>query len=206
MNRFSGMVTGQLAQQEELGDLKLYRIPERTTVASMSQKQVALLDRPAVPVEAIYRITPLGEDMAGGVQLVLRAQNRKAKGLGLPLPAGRVAVSEPMGGRAILLGEGAIDDKAVDEDVEVEVAEATDVTARIVKGKEGKRWVDETLTVTNAAPHPIRFEAEFVGSAGLKPTRASQRLGRRRGEDAWVVDIPANGTATLTYRLNTRGG
>ena len=32
-----------IAQQEELGDLKLYRIPEPVTVAAHAQKQVALL-------------------------------------------------------------------------------------------------------------------------------------------------------------------
>ena len=43
------------AQQEELGDLKLYRIPEPVTVAARSQKQVALLQRPGVQVRTVYR-------------------------------------------------------------------------------------------------------------------------------------------------------
>ena len=43
------------AQQEELGDLKLYRIPEPVTVAARSQKQVALLQRPGVQVRTLYR-------------------------------------------------------------------------------------------------------------------------------------------------------
>ena len=44
------------AQQEELGDLKLYRIPEPVTVAARSQKQVALLRRAGVQVRTLYRM------------------------------------------------------------------------------------------------------------------------------------------------------
>ena len=48
----SGHVTASRmsASQEELGDLKLYRIPEPVTVAAHSQKQVAFLERAGVPV------------------------------------------------------------------------------------------------------------------------------------------------------------
>ena len=44
-----------MARQEDLGDLKLYRLPEPVTVAAYGQKQVAFLQRPAVPVELVYR-------------------------------------------------------------------------------------------------------------------------------------------------------
>ena len=43
------------AQQEDLGDLKLYRIPEPVTVAANSQKQVALIEQAAVKVDNVYR-------------------------------------------------------------------------------------------------------------------------------------------------------
>ncbi|MEI9927164.1 MAG: hypothetical protein WDN44_04880 [Sphingomonas sp.] len=202
MARFSDeiVVTGTLATQEALGDLKLYRIPERTTVAAMSQKQVAMLDRPAVPVDILYRTHVMDDDVRP-VMLTLRAQNREKDGLGVPLPSGNVAVFEPMGARAILIGEGSLADKAVGEEVEVETAEATQVTAEVTDGKIGRDWQDHVLTVTNANPHPIRFEAELETTADSRRTRASARLGRKHGHDLWAVDVPANGTATFTYRL-----
>jgi hypothetical protein len=46
-------------EQEQLGDLKLYRVPERTTVASRQSKQVRLLDRLGIPVTRVY-----GADLA----------------------------------------------------------------------------------------------------------------------------------------------
>ncbi len=47
-------VTGSRVSLEQLGDLKLYRVPERTTVASRQSKQVRLLDRAAIPVRRVY--------------------------------------------------------------------------------------------------------------------------------------------------------
>ena len=49
------VVTAMRARQENLGDLKLYRIPEPVTVAANSQKQVAFLEQPAVRVQLVYR-------------------------------------------------------------------------------------------------------------------------------------------------------
>jgi hypothetical protein len=43
------------ASQEDLGDLKLYRLPERVTVAARSQKQVAFMTRERVRVRFVYR-------------------------------------------------------------------------------------------------------------------------------------------------------
>lgn len=194
------VVTGsRMAKQEELGDLKLYRIPDATTVAAMSQKQVMMFDKRAVPVEIVYR-AEIGSGGTGDVQITLRAQNRKEKGLGIPLPAGRVAVFEPLGERRLLVGEASLDDKAISEEVQLDIAEATQVTADVVTGKEGDDWEDQILTVTNANPHPIRFEAEFQRGDDFRLTRMSARLGRRNGHDVWSVEVPANGTATLRYR------
>lgn len=191
------------AKQEELGDLKLYRIPHRTTVASMSQKQVALLNREAVPVEVIYRAS-LIDDEVEDVRLVLRAQNKAETGLGLPMPAGTVALFEPHGGANLLIGEGSIADKAVGEEVEIDLADATQVTAVLKAERSGTRWSDQLLTVTNANPFPIRFEAEVVAGDSYRITRPSAAFGRHRGRDVWAVAVPANGSASLRYRVKER--
>jgi hypothetical protein len=191
------------AKQEELGDLKLYRIPHRTTVASMSQKQVALLDREAVPVEVIYRALLAGDEV-DEMRLVLRAQNKAEAGLGLPLPAGTVTLFEPGGGTNLLIGEGSIADKAVGEEVEIDAAEATQVSVVLKAERSGKRWSDQLLTVANANPFPVRFEAEMVADDSYRITKASAAFGRHRGRDVWAVEVPANGSAILRYRLRHR--
>jgi hypothetical protein len=201
VTRFSSAIVDSVTA-EDFGDLKLYRVPRRTTVAAKSQKQVALLDKPSVPVEVYYRATLFDDRVDGEAMLALRAQNRKEKGLGLALPAGPVAVFEPREGVQILVGEGAITDKAVNEDVEIDVAPATQVSAAISQLASGKGWTDQRLTVTNANPWPVRFETRLLGSDEWKRTRMSAKSVRKpSGGEYWIAEVPANGSATLRFRL-----
>ena len=197
-----------MAQQEELGDLKLYRIPERVTVAARSQKQVALLARQGVKVDTIYRLDAFSPAPAGQgatraplrVTRILTTRNTVATGLGLPLPAGRVVLFGAGRARPLLLGRGSLDDKAVGEKVEIEVGSASSVVAEAVLIASGGNLNPEwELTVTNAQPSPVRFEALLSDSgAGLI---SETQLGRRDGRVLWEVTVPANGQATLRYRL-----
>jgi hypothetical protein len=102
-----------------------------------------------------------------------------------------------MDGRRMLLGEGMLDDRAVGEDVEIGIGEAPGVTARLVSPT---KHDDYLLTVTNDQPAPVRFEAELYVPDG-RTLRPQGRLARRNGRPLWAVEVPANGTATLHYRL-----
>ncbi|MES2445339.1 MAG: hypothetical protein V4574_21135 [Pseudomonadota bacterium] len=202
-NLQSSMAVKRNVVREALGDLQAYRVPHPTTVASQSQKQVALLDRESVPVEVIYK-TQLYGDIPNRITITLRTRNREDKGLGVPLPAGNVAIFEPLGESRALIGEGSIDDKAVGEEVEIGVAPATQVTVEAVAAAKGKGWTDYVATVRNANPFAIRYESSVVVpgyNTNLRIARASPRLGRRNGEDVWSVEVPANGSAVLRYRV-----
>ena len=176
-----------VVQQEELGDLKLYRVPEPVTVAANAQKQVALLDKERVPVALVYRADVYGDGDAA-VRLTLRAKNRAADGLGLPLPAGKLALYQAGGPRELLLGEGSVGDKAVGEEVEIDVATATGVIAREVDG---------VLTVTNVNRFPVAFEAK-LGDRNL--SAFSTKVRKKDGAWLWAVTVSANGQAVLQFR------
>jgi len=196
------VVTAQRAVQENLGDLKLYRIPEPVTVAAHSQKQVAFLQQPNVEVSLVYRhrLDPDDTSRAYPAQRVLVTRNRTREGLGLPLPAGGVQVFAAGLGRPILLGEGALRDRAVGEDVEVEIGEAPGVRAEIRRDRERPRD-NYVLTITNDQTLPVRYEIEFDPDEGDGFSANGARLGRRNGHPLWLVTVPANGSATLRYRL-----
>ncbi|HYG28876.1 MAG TPA: hypothetical protein VD887_01535 [Allosphingosinicella sp.] len=203
-------VTGTLfARQEELGDVKLYRLPERVTVASNSQKQVAFILPRSVRVQSVYRsrIRP-DDDGDQSVTRILVTRNRTQEGLGLPLPAGGVVLFGAGRERPLLLGEGSLDDRAVGEDVEIALngdedeydGEVPGLTARVENTDDGEDWEDFVLTVTNDRPYPIAYQAEF-DVADDERLRARTRLARRNGRPFWTVTVPANGTATLRYRV-----
>jgi hypothetical protein len=189
------------ALQEDLGDLKLYRIPDPVTVASKSQKQVAMLDQPRVKVEIIYRQTVTAEapDDSAGASRFLVTKNRKAEGLGLPLPSGRLVLFGAGHARPILLGEGFVDDRAVGEDVEIEVGPAAGIVTRslVREGSSANERVVDFI-VTNDRAVPVKFEAELQSRGAVT---SSTRLGRRDGHRLWAVTVPANGSRTLSYRV-----
>ena len=196
------VVTGsRIADQEALGDLKLYRIPFPTTVASNSQKQVAFLNKRGVKGEIIYELYVEGEDDLDDITRIFRMQNEKEEGLGEPLPSGSFAFFQRALGYRQLVGEDNIRDKAIGEELELELGGADNVTADIDYGdKEGKDWEEFVLTVRNANPHPITIESEFAGYDDYEHKRFSQRTFKRDGLPIWRTIVPANGEVKLKYR------
>ena len=197
------VVTGARASQEELGDLKLYRIPEPMTVAARSQKQVAFLEQPNVQVALVYRHRQEPGDTIRDepAQRVLVTRNRREEGLGLPLPAGGMQVFAQGMGRPILLGEGSMADRAVGEEVEVEIGEAPGVHTSMTRDRASDDDDRYLLTVTNDQSLPVRYELEFLPDEGDRISARGVRLGRRHGRPLWTVTVPPNGSAILRYRL-----
>jgi hypothetical protein len=216
----SSPVTVVTAEQEELGDLKLYRIPIPVTVAAHSQKQVALLNRSAIPVERLYGSTfEAGDEWESPkpARILLRMANRKEKGLGLPLPQGQVSVFEPVDGVPMLAGETRVRDYAVGEEVEFEVGESPDVQVMLrrdlARGAKPDDDDDDNrkkhkprrygLEITNARAVPVKVEIVLWVEEDQELKKPSRKLGRKNGGYLWSALVPANGTATLRYRVKT---
>lgn len=193
------IVTGSriMAERERLGDLQLYRIPEPVTVAANAQKQVGLLDQPAVKVEAIYRMRFAASDTQAEQpgELLLRSRNRTEDGLGLPLPSGNVVLFRKGAARPLLIGEGVMRDVAVGEKVELAVSESTGVRARLTSSTANLRQ----LTITNDRAVPVRIEVEL--DRGNDEQIEGAKLTRRDGKLLWLATVPANGSASLSYRV-----
>jgi hypothetical protein len=190
-----------LAKAEELGDLKMYRFPAKVTVASQSQKQVGLMNKPGVKLAPVY-VTDIIRENAE-TALLLRGKNNIANGLGAAMPAGRAAVFSEVGGKMLLVGESAIDDKAVDEMVEFRMGQPQSVTSRVTgtRARPDDRNTAYVLTVTNDQPWPVAYEAKIYLDDYEKMARSDHSLGRKDGASFWTTVVPANGTATLSYTV-----
>ncbi|WP_156359282.1 DUF4139 domain-containing protein [Sphingomonas sp. Leaf242] len=182
---------------EDLGDLKLYRVPEPVTVAANQMKQVALLSRSRVPFERRYRsqVQP-GQTIAETpVRIELRMQNETRAGLGLPLPAGSTALYVERDGARGLIGLGRAADTPTGQRFTLAAGTSPGVLVRQV----GDRTGHAVVTLSNANPFPVAVEIG-IGRAGQKafeaPTAALRRVD---GVQTWTATVPANGTATLGY-------
>lgn len=192
-----------VAQQEELGDLKLYRVPERVTVAAQAQKQVAMIDQSDAAFDRIYSVNAgSGSPNYQPVPFLLRGKNSKEKGLGLPLPAGAVAIFETVDNRELLVGNADLADLAVDERVELPIGQSPDVQWRLTKVAENKKRQDWRVDLTNARPFPVRAEILVPYDLIDRPPDME------RGRGGWVlpVTVPENGTASASYVVRLERG
>ncbi|GAA0736618.1 hypothetical protein CA233_23030 [Sphingomonas sp. ABOLD] len=193
-----------MAAQEDLGDLKLYRIPEPVSVAARATKQVALLHRERVQMARIYAGTfqPFAHDPdrdaeSGPAEIVLRVENRIEAGLGLPLPAGSVALFAARGEQPVLLGESALKDRAIGDEIELRPGDSSEVRYTIVGKPGSKRRANYRVEVTNALANPVTFELPIP----YRDAKAGAPLVSYKGVPTWRVTVPANGTASLDLTL-----
>ena len=166
------VVTGSriMAVEEALGDLKLYRVPERVTVSAKGLKQVAFLDQDRVDGRMLYRAncSPWdageyyddgddgGEALAAGMLLV--TVNDKQHGLGMALPMGGITVFEPSSFGDQLVAEERLRDYAEGQDVEIALGESSQVFA-----------ICETAADADFDDEPARWTPLRVGADQRQP-------------------------------------
>jgi hypothetical protein len=193
-------VTAERVEQEQLGDLKLYRVPDRTTISSRQSKQVRLLDRSAIPVTTVYSAdVAVGETSTPAsvsATRLLRTTNDSAHHLGLPLPSGRVAVFSSHEGNALLERETGMRDLAVGEEVEIDMGTSSDVLVRVMP----ERADTERVAISNARAREIQFELRLRLPEGTRIVYADRPFGSKNGRPIFRVAIPAHAATTVRYR------
>jgi hypothetical protein len=200
------------AQEEALGDVKLYRVPEPVTVAARSLKQVAFLDRPGVNGTLFHRGTcpPDSDDGSDGrfspVSVWLRTHNDAAHGLGLALPSGKVAVFEPTRAGEMVLGEQSIRDYAAGQKVEIALANSRNVY--LTCGRDGEdadpangKWHRLHALVTNANNHAISLEIDLADSSVWAVRQPSGQHAITDGRHVMTVNVPANSSRALYWEI-----
>lgn len=203
------VTAARVARQEELGDLKLYRVPMRVDVNAKGQKQVALLDRKGIAVTSLYgaRIDATA-DMTALLPLNrrIRFANDRRSGAGLPLPAGDVALFAFRAGAWLPLAQAPIRDHAIGEKVELDGGPAPGRYYRLQR-LSGSPVGAPTyrLTLTNAAAEPMVAEIALDVGPDRSIVAPSRPLKPRDGMLLWTATVPANGSVSLDYRLRAPG-
>jgi hypothetical protein len=211
------------AEEEQLGDLKLYRIPWATSVHAHQMKQVRLLDREDVPVELLHVAELAANEQmeASAAKRVLRTKNDSAHHLAIPLPTGRVDTFAEHDGTPLLLEQGPLRDIAVGEELEIGAGEAPDVQLRtvhersvinpgtvrelpllpgVVHLRRAVRDEVRRIEITNASRRGIVFEARLWLPRGTQLTGAEPAPVLRNGRQVLSVRIRPGDRAVMRYR------
>ena len=206
------------AEEEQLGDLKLYRVPFPVTVAAKGLKQVAFLNQDDVSARYLYRIgcDPDRRYQAGDVteereeaEILLVTRNEKNKGLGVALPQGGMTVFEPGSSGPQLVAEPNLRDYAVGQDVELGMGTSAQVSSRCgYQGPgdppgEGRKWRKMRAEISNANAHPIRVRV-VLGWSGQWDARWPGRKTEVK-DGMVVVEVPvrANTLEKYDFQLKT---
>jgi len=211
--------------QEQLFEYHLYTLQRPTTIADKQTKQVALLGASAVPVtkelvlqgnDYYYRSSfgSLGQKMKVGV--FVQFENREAARLGMPMPKGVVRVyKKDSAGNAQFIGEDAIDHTPKNENVRLKLGEAFDVTADRKQTDFKRRdtfspwsYVHESayeIVLKNAKKEPVTvIVREPVPGDWTMLEQSQKHTKAASGTAEWKINVPAEGNATLKYRVLVR--
>lgn len=197
-----GVAADSIARQEELGDLKLYRVPMPVDIAPNGQKQVALMVRDSVPFTRFYAadVSPWTDNSERPMAQKLRMQNKAKDGLGLPLPSGGAVVMQKVGADDLLLADTRISDYAVGEKVELDAGTSDQVRLKhetlVNTGKERRIRLSLSNATDRAAPVEVT-----IGDIGWPIASSSAKLKPKGSGKLWALSVPANGTASLDFTV-----
>lgn len=211
--------------QESLFEYHLYTLQRPTTIADNQTKQVALLGATGVPArkelvfqgsQYYYRssVGDIGQKLKVGV--FLQFENREASGLGMPMPKGVVRVyKKDSAGNAQFVGEDRIDHTPKNEKVRLKLGDSFDVTA-------DKKQTDfQRRETTNRASYLFESAYEIVlRNAKKEPAtvivrepvpgdwemleESHKHAKVAAGTAEWRIEVPAEGSTTLRYRVRIR--
>ena len=206
-------------QSEAAFEYHLYSLDRPTTLKENQTKQVALLAAESVPVEKKYVLAnvaqlgnnygaKIGETERVNAEVRMKIKNDDASHLGLPLPMGVVRVYKAdSDGDAIFVGEDHIKHTPKNEEVDLMLGRAFDVTAR---GKQVayKRIADNVyensyeIEVKNAKPEAVTVTLREFVPGDWEMLQESVKHAKVDSSTAeWQLDVPAEGSAKLTYKV-----
>src|SRR5579859_7733738 len=197
-----------------VGDVHVYHLPERTTIAQNQTKQVSFLHAHGVAARKVYHWSQnafQSADNPSSAEVAVAFTNATAGGLSAGLPAGTIRVYErDAAGAPKFVGENPIGHTPQGSELAVKIGEAFDVTVQPtlvsseVVGKRRNRYA-MSYRLRNARPAPVTVELRQGGLWEQNKAVAESLPGRAidaytRG---WTVTVPAEGETTLTAQLET---
>ena len=211
--------------EESLFEYHLYTLDRPTTLAVNQTKQVALLSASGVPIRKEYLLQgqtyyysgsygDLGEKQKVGV--FVEFDNKDSSRLGMPLPKGIIRVyKRDSEGRAQFVGEDNVDHTPKNELVRLKLGDAFDVTAKRKQtdykslGRQGKfGFVHESafeVELKNAKKEPVTVSLLEPMPGDWEMLQSSHpHTKEAAGTARFKVTVPAEGSATLTYRVRVK--
>ncbi|HUQ10220.1 MAG TPA: hypothetical protein VM146_07880 [Steroidobacteraceae bacterium] len=214
--------------QKDFFEFHLYTLGRATTLPNNSTKQIELFDQARkIPAKKVlhyygaghpywypspYMDRNMGVEMNKKVDVYLEFKNDKAFGLGVPLPAGRLRVSQldKADGSLEFIGEDQIDHTPKDENVRVKLGSAFDVVGErrqvAFAVDTNAKWMEEEIEVKlrnhKSQPVEVLVKENLYRWSNWKILTKSHNFAK---EDArtinFPVTVPKDGETVVRYRV-----
>ena len=215
-------------EQKDFFEFHLYTLGRTTTLPNNSTKQIELFDQakqiPARKVLLYYgAVQPyfypspytdrnMGVEMNKKVDVYLEFKNDKQFGLGVPLPAGRLRVSQldKADGSLEFIGEDTIDHTPKDEQVRVKLGSAFDVVGErrqvSFSVDTTAKWMEEEIEVKlrNHKPQPVDVvvKENLYRWSNWKILTKTHTFSKEDSRTInFPVKVPKDGEAVVRYRV-----
>ena len=206
--------------EETFFEYHLYSLDGRTTIKDNQTKQLSLMTASGVALDKhfiysgvvyYYRTSygmPIGNQKVG---VYLELKNSKDKGLGLPLPKGRMRVYKAdASGSQQLVGEDWIDHTPKDEKIKLKMGDAFDVVGERVQ-RDWKKIasnvyeVEWEIKLRNHKKEGITVEVFEPMPGDWEVIRATHPHEKAQAFTAkWNLPVPKDGETKLNYRIRVR--
>ncbi|RLA94849.1 MAG: hypothetical protein DRG83_19260 [Deltaproteobacteria bacterium] len=218
--RAAPMAKAQM-KEESFFEYHLYSLPRKVTIKNNQTKQISLLQAQGIKVKRVliaknnspgfYYSMYSGPSRKSHPSIYIKFKNSKEDGLGIPLPKGIVrAYQESSDGSTLFIGEDRIEHTPKNEEVNLKVGEAFDITIERKQTsfeKLGSRAVENgwEIKVRNAKDKPDSVILEEFIPGDWK--FVNNNAGFKKISSNWVrtiVKVPPEGEKVLTYKVRIK--
>ncbi len=218
-------------EEKAFFEYHLYTLGRPSTLPDHSTKQIELFPTArGVPCEKVmvyYGLPPgyfgvfpnpmtdrnFGTESNKKVDIYVRFKNSKEIGMGMPLPSGRMRVSQrdPADDTLEFLGEDAIDHTPKDEQVSIKMGSAFDVVGERkqtdFKSNSNRNWMEETIeiVVRNHKEEPVKVIVKenlyrWTNWKITESTHDHEKVDSRTVH--FPIDVPKDGEVTIKYTIH----
>lgn len=199
----SGLVT-----EKSFFEYHIYELANKTDLLQNEDKQIGLFNASNISIEKNYIYSSNGSNLENQKPAVsIEFKNSQDNNLGMPLPKGIVRIYKNDGESVELVGEDNLDHTPKNEDVDLKIGDAFDITIdeKVLSSEkisDKVREIEYELTIHNSKEEPVTVEVNRSLWGNWKVIEKSQDFEKENANKiSFKVKVDKESKKTLTYKI-----
>ena len=202
------MAEEDLVEEKKFFEYHIYEVANKTDLLNNENKQIGMFNANDISVKKIFTYNSRGSNVEKQKPAVsIEFKNSKENNLGLPIPKGIVRIYKDDGESVELVGEDNVDHTAKNEEMELRIGEAFDITIdeKVVNSRkisDKVREMEYEIEVRNSKDEDIEVEInrQLWGNWEVLSTNIDYEK-ENNNNISFKVKVGENGKNKLTYKI-----